>query len=192
FTRAYDFGYSKNVEEAFRFWPREEVLKDAVRVIRRFRPQVVVAVFSGTPRDGHGQHQESALIAREAFAAAGDPKAFPELAAEGLTPWQPLALYRNTRFLDRELTTAVLPTGGIEPITGRSYQQIAVASRSLQRSQSTGAIQALGGNETRVAWVAGAGAPPAKDVFAGVATDLSAIAGEIADPARRRRVEERL
>jgi LmbE family N-acetylglucosaminyl deacetylase len=106
FTRAYDFGFLKSVEETFRFWTREEVLKDAVRVIRRFRPQIVVAVFSGTPRDGHGQHQESALIAREAFAAAGDPKAFPELAAEGLTRWKPPALYRNTRFLDREATTA--------------------------------------------------------------------------------------
>ena len=192
FTRAYDFGFSKNVDETFRFWPRAEILKDAVRIIRRFRPQIVVAVFSGTPRDGHGQHQESALIAREAFAAAGDPKAFRELAAEGLTPWQPLALYRNTRFLDREATTAILPTGGIEPVTGRSYQQIAVASRSLQRSQSTGAIQALGPNETRVAWVAGAGGPEVKDIFSPIATGLPAIAGEVGDPSRRRRIEERL
>jgi LmbE family N-acetylglucosaminyl deacetylase len=192
FTRAYDFGFSKNVEETFRLWPRAEILKDAVRVIRRFRPQIVVAVFTGTPRDGHGQHQESAIIAREAFAAAGDPRAFPELAAEGLTPWKPLSLYRNTRFLDREATTAILPTGGLEPITGRSYQQIAVASRSLQRSQSTGAIQALGGGETRVAWVAGAGGPETKDIFAPIATGLPALAGEIADPARRRRIEERL
>src|SRR5207247_2318412 len=101
FTRAYDFGYSKSVEETFRFWPREEILKDAVRIIRRFRPQIIDHIFSGTPRDGHGQHQESALIARDAFKAAGDPSAFPELASEGLTPWQPLALYRSTRFLDR-------------------------------------------------------------------------------------------
>jgi LmbE family N-acetylglucosaminyl deacetylase len=192
FTRAYDFGYSKSVEEAFRFWPREEIARDAVRVIRRFRPQVIWAVFSGTPRDGHGQHQESALIARDAFSAAGDPAAFPELAAEGLTPWQPAALYRGTRFLDREATTVILPTGGIEPITGRSYQQIAIASRSLQRSQSTGAIQPLGGGDTRAAWVAGAGGPQDKDLFAAVDTSLPAIAAGIADAAARRRVEERL
>jgi len=192
FTRAYDFGFSKSVEEAFRFWPREEIARDAVRIIRRFRPQVILAVFSGTPRDGHGQHQESALVARDAFAAAGDPAAFPELAAEGLTPWQPAALYRGTRFLDREATTVILPTGGIEPITGRSYQQIAVASRSLQRSQSTGAIQPIGGGETRAAWVAGAGGPQAKDLFAAVDTSLPAIAAGIADAASRRRVEERL
>ena len=192
FTRAYDFGYSKSVEEAFRFWPREEIAKDAVRVLRRFRPQVVWAVFSGTPRDGHGQHQESALIARDAFTAAGDPSAFPELAAEGLTPWKPVVLYRGTRFLDREATTVILSTGGIEPFTGKSYQQIAIASRSLQRSQSTGALQPLGGGDTRAAWVAGAGGPQDKDLFAQVDTSLAAIAAGIADAAVRRRVEERL
>ena len=192
FTRAYDFGYSKSVEEAFRFWPREEIVRDAVRVIRRFRPQIIWAVFSGTPRDGHGQHQESALVARDAFTLAGDPAAFPDLASEGLTPWQPAALYRGTRFLDREATTVILPTGGIEPLTGRSYQQIAIASRSLQRSQSTGAIQPLGGGDTRAAWVAGAGGPQDKDLFAAVDTSLPAIAAGIADAAARRRVEERL
>jgi LmbE family N-acetylglucosaminyl deacetylase len=192
FTRAYDFGFSKSVEETFKFWPREEILKDAVRVIRRFRPQIILHVFSGTPRDGHGQHQESALIARDAFAAAGDPAAFPELAAESLTPWKPAALYRNTRFLDREATTVILPTGGIEPFSGRSFQQIAIASRSLQRSQSTGAIQPLGQGETRAAWVAGAGGPQAKDLFTGVDTRLTAIAAEVPDEGRRHRIEERL
>src|SRR2546429_9006633 len=57
FTRAYDFGFSKTAAETFRFWPRDSLLKDIVDVIRRFRPQVIVSIFSGTPRDGHGQHQ---------------------------------------------------------------------------------------------------------------------------------------
>ncbi|HEV8117991.1 MAG TPA: PIG-L family deacetylase, partial [Thermoanaerobaculia bacterium] len=192
FTRAYDFGFSKNVEEAFRLWPRQEVLKDAVRIIRRFRPQVIDQIFSGTPRDGHGQHQESALIAREAFDAAGDPAAFPELASEGLTPWKALALYRSTRFLDRDSSTVVMPTSGLENISGRSYQQIAVASRSLHRSQGTGALQAIGPNETRAAWVAGAGGPEVKDLFGAVDTSLAAIAGEVQDPERRRKVGDRL
>src|SRR5690606_15721365 len=47
FTRAYDFGFSKSAEETFRFWPRDSVLKDMVRVIRRFRPHVIVSVWSG-------------------------------------------------------------------------------------------------------------------------------------------------
>ncbi|HKF44918.1 MAG TPA: PIG-L family deacetylase [Thermoanaerobaculia bacterium] len=192
FTRAYDFGYSKSVEEAFRLWPRQEVLKDAVRVIRRFRPQVIDHIFSGTPRDGHGQHQESALIAHDAFQAAGDPSAFPELASEGLTPWQPAALYRSTRFLDRDATTVVLSTSGIDSTSGKSYQQIAVASRSLHRSQGTGALQVIGPNETRAAYVAGAGGPQVKDLFGAVDTSLPGIAAEIGEAGRRKRIEDRL
>ncbi|MGD8866337.1 MAG: PIG-L family deacetylase, partial [Gemmatimonadales bacterium] len=65
FTRAYDFGYSKSAEETFQFWPRDSLLADVVSVIRRYRPQVVVSIFTGTPRDGHGQHQAAGLLARE-------------------------------------------------------------------------------------------------------------------------------
>ena len=61
FTRAYDFGFSKSADESFRFWPRDSLLKDVVDVIRRFRPQIIVSVFSGTPADGHGQHQVAGL-----------------------------------------------------------------------------------------------------------------------------------
>ena len=83
FTRAFDFGYSKTLDEALEFWPLEEVLRDVVFVVRKFRPHVIVSVFSGTPRDGHGQHQLAGVAAREAFAASGDPDRFPELAAAG-------------------------------------------------------------------------------------------------------------
>ena len=189
FTRAYDFGFSRSLDETLRLWPREAVLEDAVRIIRRFRPQVVVAIFSGTPRDGHGQHQESGIIAREAFDAAGNPAAFPGLAAEGLSPWQAEALYQTTRFLDRENTTLVLPTGGLEPLTGRSFQQIAVASRSLHRSQGTGALQPIGPNEARVGWIRGGAGRDASDLFAGTASELSSLAAAAADPARRRDLE---
>src|SRR5260370_39604590 len=69
FTRAYDFGFSKTVEETFRFWPRDSLLADVVAVIRRFRPQIIVSIFSGTPRDGHGQHQAAGIVARQAVQA---------------------------------------------------------------------------------------------------------------------------
>ncbi|HET8622314.1 MAG TPA: PIG-L family deacetylase, partial [Gemmatimonadales bacterium] len=72
FTRAYDFGYSKSLEETWSHWPRDSILKDVVRVVRRFRPQVVVSIFSGTNRDGHGQHQAAGWSARQAFEIAGD------------------------------------------------------------------------------------------------------------------------
>lgn len=191
FTRAYDFGFSKSLEETLRLWPKQALLEDAVRIIRRFRPQVVVAIFSGTPRDGHGQHMASGIVAREAFRLAADPAAFPNLAAEGLKPWQAGSLWQTTRFLDREKTTLVLPTGGLEPLTGRSFQQIAVASRSLHRSQGTGALQPIGPNEARAGWLEGAGARDAKDLFADTDAELSALA-PAAGPAQARDVEARL
>ena len=94
FSRVADFGYSKTPEETFQKWQGHDVaLGDMVRVIRTFRPDVLVARFSGTDRDGHGHHQASAILTKEAFRAAGDPKRFPEQIAEGLEPWQPKKLY---------------------------------------------------------------------------------------------------
>jgi LmbE family N-acetylglucosaminyl deacetylase len=193
FTRAYDFGFSKSAEETFRFWPKQALLEDAVRIIRRFRPQVVVAIFSGTPRDGHGQHQASGIVAREAFRLAGDPAAFPELQRdEGLTPWTPSALYQTTRFLDRDKTTIILPAGDPEALTGRSYRQIGVASRSLQRSQSTGALQPIGPSEARLGWLEGGAGRESKDPFDGIDTSLAGLAAGAADPTGRRTMGEAL
>lgn len=150
FTRAYDFGFSRSLEETLRFWPLDTLLKDAVRVVRRFRPHVIVSVFTGTPRDGHGQHQAAGVVAQRVFDLAGDPGAFPELGAEeGLAPWAPLRLYRSTRF-DPEATTIEVATGTLDPRTGRSFHQIAMASRSLHRSQDMGQLQRLGPRSARL------------------------------------------
>src|SRR3954465_6358725 len=77
FTRAFDFGFSKDTIDTYKHWPRDTILGDVVRVVRAFRPHVIVAVFSGTPRDGHGHHQVSGLLARSAYDAAGDTARFP-------------------------------------------------------------------------------------------------------------------
>ena len=77
FTRAIDFGFTKTPQETFEKWGREKILGDVVWVIRRFQPDVIILRFSGTPRDGHGQHQASAILGREAFTAAADPNRFP-------------------------------------------------------------------------------------------------------------------
>ena len=82
FTRAYDFGYSKTLDETWAQWPRDTILKDVVRIVRRFRPQVLVSIFRGNPRDGHGQHQAAGWVTREAFEVAGDSTRFPELLRE--------------------------------------------------------------------------------------------------------------
>lgn len=150
FTRAYDFGFSKTLDDTWSKWPRDTVLKDVVRIIRRFRPQVVVSVFSGTPRDGHGQHQAAGWAAREAFRIAGDSSSFPELGTEeGLAPFTPLKLYRGTRF-DTAATTLRLDGSIVSPVTGKTYHQVAMESRSLHRSQDMGQLQGIGPSEVRL------------------------------------------
>ncbi|UCF41105.1 MAG: PIG-L family deacetylase [Gemmatimonadota bacterium] len=177
FTRAYDFGYSRTLEETQRFWLPDSVLKDAVRVVRRFRPQVIVAIWSGTPRDRHGQHQMAGVVAREVFDAAGEPGRFPELEREeGLTSWQPLKLYQSARF-DTAATTLLLETGGLDPRSGSSYHQIAMESRSQHRSQDMGQLQPTGPHSTRLQLIADrTGANPLAanaGLFAGIPPDTS-------------------
>ncbi|HEX2204540.1 MAG TPA: PIG-L family deacetylase [Longimicrobium sp.] len=143
FTRAYDFGFSKSAEETWRHWPRDVLLGDVVAVIRRFRPDIVIPVFSGTPRDGHGHHQVSAILAREAYLAAGDSTKFPEQIAAGLRPHRPAKLYRSLRG-SGEGATARLQIGNLDPLIGRSPFQLAMASRSRHRSQDMGRPEPAG------------------------------------------------
>ncbi len=141
FTRAYDFGFSKNAEETFQHWPHDSILGDVVRVVRAYRPHVIVAFFSGTPRDGHGHHQVSGILAREAWDLAGDTLRFP-VKDYGL-PWTPLKFYRSGR---QSPNTANLRinTGKYDPLLGRSYYEIAAESRSQHKSQGFGVLQRKG------------------------------------------------
>jgi LmbE family N-acetylglucosaminyl deacetylase len=171
FTRAYDFGFSKSVEETFRFWPRDSILKDVVDVIRRFRPQIIIAVFSGTPADGHGHHQVSAILARQAFDLLRD------------STWGPQKFYRSTRG-DPSATTLTLPVGILDPILGQSYFQVAMASRSRHRSQDMGQLQRPGPATSGLALLAtrtgagglGSGTSGAEtSIFAGVDTAIRVV-----------------
>ncbi|HEU4681482.1 MAG TPA: PIG-L family deacetylase [Gemmatimonadales bacterium] len=174
FTRGYDFGYSKTLDETWQHWPQDTILKDVVRIIRRFRPQIIVSIFSGTPRDGHGQHQAAGWSAREAFHAAGDSSRFQELfREEGLIPWTALKLYRSTRF-DSAATTLTLNGGVLDPAVGKSFHQIAMAGRSLHRSQDMGQLQRIGPSQVRLALIedrTGGG----DSLFAGIDTSLAAM-----------------
>ena len=175
FTRAYDFGYSKRLEETWEHWPRDSILKDVVRIIRRFRPQVIVSIFSGTPKDGHGQHQAAGWSAQEAFRVAADSTRFPELLSdEGLLPWVPLKLYRSARF-DTSATTLTLSGGVLDPVVGKSYHQIAMAGRSLHRSQDMGRLQEIGPSKVRLALVEDRTGAGGQALFAGIDTTLAAL-----------------
>jgi len=193
FTRAFDFGFTRSLDETLRLWPKDAIVEDAVRVVRRFKPQVVVSVFPGTAQAGHGQHQEAGVVAPEAYRLAGDPAAFPELLAarEGLVPWKPLALYRAAWF-DRKAATMDLPLGGIDPLSGKSTYQLAMASRSMHRSQDMGRLQELGGPETRLAWVEGGAGKDGKGIFAGIDTHLAAIAAPLPEGDAKREVTSHL
>src|SRR5437660_9314448 len=147
FSHVADFGYSKNPEETFEKWHGHDVaLGDIVRVIRTFRPDVLTTRFSGTERDGHGHHQASAILTKEAFRAAGDPKRFPEQIAEGLQPWQPKKLYIGNvcgfgaSTCDAANYTVKLNTGKEDPLLGESYVQFAIEGLRHQRSQALGGV----------------------------------------------------
>ena len=143
FTRAYDFGFSKSAEETFRHWPRDEVLRDVVTTVRAFRPDVIVSVFSGTPRDGHGHHQVAGLLAREAYDLAADTVRFPRATTAGHGAWRVSKFYRSSRF-NREQATLAINVGAFSPLVGRSYAEMAGESRSQHKSQGFGVLQRKG------------------------------------------------
>ncbi len=147
FTRAIDFGFSKTPEEALDFWDKQEVLGDVVRVIRQFRPDVIVTRFPVPPGSGgHGHHTASAMLAVEAFKLAGDPHAYPEQLAQGLTPWQPRRVLWNVfRFGGSASAPLPLPgtpfsedIAGTDAASGREFGQIAALSRSQHKTQGLG------------------------------------------------------
>ena len=150
FTRAIDFGYSKSPEETLSIWNREKVLSDVVRVIRTFRPDVVVNRFPTTGEGGHGHHTASAILSQEAFEAAGDPNRFPEQIVEGLRPWKPRRLFFNAfRFRPDQPRTAppgsfAEDLGGFNALLGQSFTEIAAQARTMHKSQGFGSAERRG------------------------------------------------
>ncbi|HZI41048.1 MAG TPA: PIG-L family deacetylase [Gemmatimonadaceae bacterium] len=142
FTRAYDFGFSKSAEETYKHWPKDSILRDVVSVVRDFRPHVIIAMFTGTPRDGHGHHQVSGLLAREAFDLSGDSVRMPSSVTHDRAPWTPLKFYRSSRFGGE--STYRFDVGEYSPLRGASYSEIAAASRSQHKSQAQGSLQRKG------------------------------------------------
>ncbi|HMJ88747.1 MAG TPA: PIG-L family deacetylase, partial [Candidatus Acidoferrum sp.] len=156
FTRAIDFGFSKTPEETLRFWNREQVLADVVRVIRTFRPDVIVTRFPVPPGSGgHGHHTASAMLAVEAFKVCGDAKAFPEQLAEGLKPWQPKRVLWNGGGGGRGGNAIGGPTvrvdiGGKDPVTDEPFSTIAGRSRAMHKTQGFGNFGGGGGGGANV------------------------------------------
>ncbi|MBC8097662.1 MAG: PIG-L family deacetylase, partial [Akkermansiaceae bacterium] len=130
FTRAIDFGFSKDYRETLNIWNKQEVLADMVRIIRHFQPDVIMARFSPQPGGTHGHHTASAVLAVEAFKLAGDPNAFPEQ-LKTLKPWQPKRIFMNGRGgegLRMEIS-------GQDAVSGKSLEELAGRSRAMHKTQ---------------------------------------------------------
>jgi LmbE family N-acetylglucosaminyl deacetylase len=140
FTRAFDYGFSKTLAEAREKWDEKIILCDAVEAIRRFRPLVVISRFSGTPADGHGQHQFAGYIAPLAVKAAADANQCKD-AGE---PWQVLKFYVSQGFRSTATPGLRLNTGRYDFLLGRSYFEIAMEGRSQHKTQEQGVLELKG------------------------------------------------
>ena len=177
FTRANDFGYSRSPEETLSVWDKDSVLSDVVRVIRQFRPDVIITRFPTTGEGGHGHHTASALLAVEALAVAADPARFPE---QRLPPWQVKRVFWNAWEPKDSAAALRVDLGTYNPVLGASYGEIAAESRSQHKSQGFGAPKAYGARNNYLELLAGApvrGTPPLADPFEGVDLTWNRVAG---------------
>ena len=183
FTRAIDFGFSKNPAETLQIWGHDTILADVVWNIRRFQPDVIINRFPTTGEGGHGHHTASAILALDAFSQAGDPSKFPEQ-FRYVAPWQPKRLFFNRfSFGNRPLApddpsvakSLRLDLGSYNPLLGRSYVEIAAISRTMNKSQGTGGAERKGSILNYFDLLAGD--PATSDMLEGIDTTWSRYAG---------------
>jgi LmbE family N-acetylglucosaminyl deacetylase len=181
FSRAKDFGFSKNPDETFKIWDREQVLSDVVWVIRKFRPDVLVTRFNTIPGKTHGHHTASAILAGEAFDMAGDPTKFPEQ-LKYVEVWQPKrVLWNSSSFFyasEKEfIKDSMLPidVGAYNAYLGKSYTEIASESRSMHKSQGFGSSLSRGATLEYLKPTKGP--YPKTDIFEGVDQSWNRIKG---------------
>ncbi len=185
FTRVVDFGFSKTADETFQKWSgHDAALGDMVRVIRTYRPDVLVTRFQGTDRDGHGNHQAAGILTREAFRAAADPNRFPEQLKQGLLPWQAKKLYMD-HVEPGEEYTVVFDTGAADPALGMSYVQFAIQGLRHELSQGVGYWHIEPGQHLDYYKLIDSVLPPLpagaheKDFFEGIDTSVPALADRL-------------
>jgi LmbE family N-acetylglucosaminyl deacetylase len=178
FTRAYDFGFSKNPEETFNKWDKEKILSDVVWVIRKFQPDVLITRFPTTGEGGHGHHTASAILANEAFTAAADPSRFPEQ-LKYVKTWQARCiLFNSFNFGGNNTITSDqlrVDVGGYNPLLGKSYGEIAAESRSQHKSQGFGVPASRG--ESFESFKTTGGKAPAGDIMDGIDLSWKRVAG---------------
>jgi LmbE family N-acetylglucosaminyl deacetylase len=178
FTRAMDFGYSKNPSETLQNWDKQKVLADVVWAIRKFQPDIIITRFNTIPGVTHGHHTTSAILAGEAFDLSGDASAFPEQ-LQWVKPWQAKRIFFNAYNFGGEFVPEegqkyhVFEVGGYNPLLGQTYHQIAADSRTMHKSQGFGATAGVGVAKDHIQLVKGEGY--SQDAFDGVEDRWSSI-----------------
>jgi len=172
FASAFDFGFSKTLDEAKAKWPEEVVKCDVVRAIRLFKPLVVISRFSGTPADNHGQHQYAGYISPIAVQAAGDAN---ECKDSG-EPWQVKKFYRSQGFSSTDQAALQLNSGKFDKLYGRSYFEIAIEGRSQHKSQGEGRLELKGDQFSGLRLQDAPKVPFEKSPFDGIDTSINGVA----------------
>lgn len=175
FTSALDFGFSKDYRETLNNWDRTQVVSDIVRVMRRFRPDVVITRFSTEPGNTHGHHTASAVLGLEAFKVVGDPKAFPD---QNLPAWQPKRIFMNAG--GNAGSVVRIDVNGKDPVTDESFASIANRSRGMHKTQGFGNLAGGGGGgggQRMETFTLLDGAPAAQDILDGVDTSWKRFPG---------------
>jgi len=187
FTRANDFGFSKNPDETLQIWDKDKVLADLVWTIRKFRPDVIINRFDHrSPGTTHGHHTASALLSLEGFDLVNSPKAYPEQLPY-VEPWQPQRLFFNTswwfygskeKFDAADKSSLIdFATGVYYPTIGKSNQEIAALSRSCHKSQGFGSTGTRGEEKEYLEFIKGTPLQNKSSLFEGIDTSWNRVKG---------------
>ncbi|RRQ48574.1 PIG-L family deacetylase [Maribacter algicola] len=187
FTRAVDFGYSKNPKETLGIWDKDLILGDVVTAIRKFKPDVIVNRFDHrSPGTTHGHHTASAMLSVEAFDLANDPKAFSDR-LENTDTWQPKRLFFNTswwfygsqeKFEQADKSKLLnVDIGTYYPMLGMSNNEIAAMASSQHLCQGFGRLSSRGSEEEYLELLKGDMPQNNSDLFEGINTTWTRVAG---------------
>ena len=187
FTRANDFGYSKNPDETLQIWDKNQVQSDVIWVIRKFQPDVIINRFDHrSPGTTHGHHTASALLSVESFDLANDAKIFPNQ-LKFVQPWQPKRQFFNTswwfygskeKFDATDKTNlSALQIGVFYPLLGKSNQEIAALSRSCHQSQGFGSSGSRGEETEYLELLKGSSLQDKNNIFEGIDTTWNRVKG---------------
>jgi hypothetical protein len=202
FTRAVDFGFTVSLEETLEKWGKDEIIGDYVRLIRMLRPDVITGLQPQAMGLNHQHHPASALLAREAYLAAGDSSRYPEQSKEGLRPWQARKFYFTAGGFGGGAQAPAPPAAGFcqvetaifDPLLGRTYAQIGAEARSMHKCQGTAQLLALPGPAIRryqlvETTIPGERQKVEQSLFDGVDTTIAGLAQYVKGQPQRELVE---